>query len=88
MPEYVYKCPQKHYKEVLHRMLYSTAIMCDDCGEEMHRVPQMPGVVWGGLPPHKEHYIGPAARDLIDNYDANREAYIAKQEKRGKYINE
>lgn len=87
MPTYVYKCPEGHGKEVLHRMEYSTGIVCD-CGELMHRVPQMPGVVWGGLPPHKEHNIGPAARNVLDNFDANREAYIAKQEARGKYINE
>ena len=87
MPTYIYKCPGGHSKEVLHRMLYSTGIVCD-CGEPMHRVPQAPGIVWGGLPPHAERDIGPAARDLIDNYDANREAYIAKQEARGKYLNE
>lgn len=87
MPEYLYKCPNDHSKEVLHRMLYSTGIVCD-CGEAMHRVPQAVGVVWGGLPPHKEHNIGPAAREVLDNFDENREKYIAKQEKRGKYINE
>ncbi len=87
MPTYVYKCPESHYKEVLHRMLYSTGIVCD-CGEAMSRVPQVPSVVWGGLPPHKEHNIGPAAREVLDNYDANRAAHIAKQEARGKYLNE
>jgi len=48
----------------------------------MHRVPQMPGVVWGGLPPHKEHYIGPAAREFLDTFDERKEQYIAKKEAR------
>lgn len=87
MPEYVYKCDDGHFKDVLHRMLYSTSILCD-CGLEMRRVPQMPAVTWGGLPPHRTDEIGPAARDLLDNAEANREAFIAKQEKRGKYLNE
>jgi len=88
MPTYVYKCRADGYvKEVLHRIGYSTGVTCD-CGELMHRVPQAPLVNWGGLPPHREHEVGPAARDLIDNYDRNREAYIAKQEQRGKYLRE
>lgn len=86
MPTYVYKCPDAHYKEVLHRMLYSTSVLCDECNLEMHKVPQAVGVVWGGLPPHQEHMIGPAAHDLLDNKERNRESLIAKQEARGKYI--
>lgn len=82
MPQYVYKCPQAHYKEVLHRMAYSTGIVCE-CGEMMHRVPQMPAVVWGGLPPHKEHYRGRAAREFLDGFDERKDQYIAKKEARG-----
>lgn len=67
-------------------MRYDENIICDECGETMKRVPQAVGVVWGGLPPHEEHMIGPAARELLDNKEANREEYIAKQEARGKYI--
>lgn len=43
----------------------------------MHRVPQLVGVNWGGLPPHLEHTRGAGIRRMIDAEDvaARRDAY-------------
>lgn len=55
----------------------------------MHRVPQIPLVHWGGLPPHLEAARGKGATELItgrasrmDDYQKNLEITRSKQNER------
>ena len=75
MPDYVYTCGE-HTANVSHRMLYTTAVMCETCGEEMWRVPQPQRVNWNGLPPHKETH--PRLQRFIDDTPRRRERTEAK----------
>jgi len=52
MPLYEYGDARGHRREVVHRMLYGTAIVCE-CGLTMRRIPQAPAVNWGGLAPDR-----------------------------------
>lgn len=73
MPTYVYGCSiDKDHPtvEVVHRMADNPYIMCDVCGEKMHRRPQV--VDWGWHPS-----IG-----LIDYFDRRYESWKAKMKKR------
>ena len=83
MPEYVYKDTNGHVVTTYHPMSFEGVVTCTECLEAMWRVPQAVGVVWGGLPPHEEHHIGPAARWVIDNVEQNKEKLQAKKEARG-----
>lgn len=47
MPTYLYRDARGHAREMEHRMLYSTGIVCE-CGAPMWRVPQIPMVNWQG----------------------------------------
>ncbi|HEY5989583.1 MAG TPA: hypothetical protein VIV12_24865, partial [Streptosporangiaceae bacterium] len=47
MPDYLYRDAAGHEREVRHRMLYTTGIVCA-CGAPMHRVPYAPRVNWNG----------------------------------------
>ena len=80
---YVYKCGNcQQSREVQHRAIDDPVIVCADDGGVMRRVIQLVRVNWDGLPPHMEHEIGPAAHDLINNADRNRDLYQAKKELR------
>jgi hypothetical protein len=68
MPEYLYKDSKGHIDSLSHRMLYSTAVTCPECGAAMWRIPQLPNVNWGALRPSQGE-LSPAAKDLIYNRD-------------------
>lgn len=84
MATYAYKCDAcGQLKDVSHGMTETPRIECDVCAQTMRKtISDGVCVVWGGLPPHEQHLVGPAARDLIDNFDQNRDAYLAKKELR------
>ena len=63
--KYIYS-DGKHQKEAEHGMMESPVIVCDICGQPMHRKPQAIMVNWGGLPPHLEHVRGAGAREFIN----------------------
>ena len=80
MPDYLYSCGEHRQRE-RHRMLYSTAVLCGECGNEMHRVPQAFAVTWGGLPPSSGERH-PDVQAAIDNVDERRERVEQKWRKR------
>ena len=71
MPEYLYKDESGHTKKVIHRMMWSTAIVCTTCDAEMWRVPQRVTVTWGGLAPSAGD-LAPDVQDIVNNADRNR----------------
>lgn len=78
MPSYVYT-DGTHTQEVTHRMLYSTAVVCGECGAEMWRVPQPFSVNWNGLPPHKDNgQMRRWAADAPRRQDEMEEKYHAR----------
>lgn len=78
MPTYIYS-DGKHRQEVTHRMLYSTGVLCDVCGAEMHRVPQPVAVVWGQNPPSKGG-LNPLVEELIRTKPQRRERFARMKE--------
>lgn len=84
--KYFYKCNRcDQYTEVTHGMTEDPVVMCEPCNQKMRRaIKNAPHVVWGGLPPHREDEIGPAARNLLDDYAHNErlERHLANKEKR------
>ena len=85
MPQYRYKCREGHEQTVTHSMVAEPIVLCGECGAVMWRVPQAPLIVWNGLPPHMEHYIGPAAKELNNPNEQARlqDVYAAKKAARG-----
>ena len=71
MPNYTYKCHNKHEWTRTERMLYSSGVVCD-CGSEAWRVPTCTRINWNGPKPSKGE-IGPSIKSLIDNQDENRD---------------
>ena len=47
MPEYLYRCPDRHERDMVHRMAYGTAVVCE-CGMLMHRAIQPVRINWNG----------------------------------------
>ena len=85
MPSYTYRCDScDRTTAVTHGMEQRPSVACDVCAQTMRKTIGAVAVVWGGLPPHAEHQIGPAARDLLDENAHQRrvEAHIAKKEAR------
>ena len=72
MPEYLYRDGVGHVRRVVHRMLYQTAVLCD-CGAQMHRVPQVPGVNWNGN--RATHQRSQAVQDLLDTAPERRDKF-------------
>ena len=64
MPTYLYRCPQEHEREIVHRMLYSTGVVCE-CGAGMRRVIQPSRINWQGNRAGQE--CSPAVQALIDS---------------------
>lgn len=82
MPQYQYKCPQKHFIVLSHPIKECEVVrFCPQCGEKMHRVPQSVRVNWNGLPPHLEGTRSQAVQSFLDNSDARRDNYLANKEK-------
>lgn len=79
MPEYLYRCDQGHEQERRERMFYGTAVMCPDCEQVMHRVPQRVAVTWGGLKPSDGELAGPIQEHLA-SVDRNRDHFAARHE--------
>jgi len=40
MPEYLYRCPNNHRKEITHGIKEDPLVICRKCGDVMRRVPQ------------------------------------------------
>lgn len=76
---YVYRCSQGRNKVVEHRMLYSTGVICEECGETMWRVPQPVMVNWGGLRP-SQGFITGEIKDHIDHQEENRALFEMEHE--------
>ena len=55
MPTYEYIDENGHQREEHHRMLFTTAVICVQCGSVMWRKPTGGKFInWGGLPPSQE----------------------------------
>ena len=80
MPEYLYKCKNKHETTVIHGLLDSFSVKCPECDLVMWRVPQVFSVIWGGLPPHLEGTRPKSIQRFIDTADQRREQYIKDKE--------
>lgn len=81
MPTYVYKCGRCGLRcEMSHRMLYTTGIMCDEDGGEMHRVPQILAVNWDGPKPSAGG-MNPIIADHIANVDRSRDEFAEEHER-------
>ena len=78
MGVYVYHCSEGHAREMKHRMLYGTGIICR-CGEAMWRVPQITATNWGGLRP-SQGGLHPNIKGLIDSAPKRRDRLAARHE--------
>jgi hypothetical protein len=76
MPSYVYKCENGHTQDVIHRMLYTTGIVCVVCDARQWRVPQPITVTWGGLAPSGGN-ISPQVEAHINGADRARAEFEA-----------
>ena len=82
MPEYLYRCPERHESEVTHRMLYSTGIVCE-CGLSMRRVIQASRINWNG-----NKAVGgtsPVVQTMIDEAPRKRDEFA---ERKAKHVKE
>lgn len=77
MPVYVYADSAGHQREVAHRMLYTTGVVCA-CGLAMHRVPQAALINWNGN--RAVGGTGPAVLDRLRNQDRYRDEYRRKKD--------
>jgi hypothetical protein len=75
MAEYVYTDANNHIETIMHRMLYTTAIICATCGLLMWRVPQSFLVNWGGIRPSQGE-LAPAIKEYIKRVPENRDKQI------------
>lgn len=63
--QYRYKCDKcNRERDEAHAVTANPPIICK-CGALMRRKIGAVRVNWNGLPPHREHEIGPAARQLL-----------------------
>jgi hypothetical protein len=86
MPEYLYMDENGHQVTMVHRMLYQTAVICDQCGEVMWRVPQGGQYVnWGGLPPSRDQKDPVIARHIGQDFGEVRERTDEKYRRREKW---
>lgn len=85
MPNYIYGCGKGHRQEENHGMNVCPVIYCHICGQEMHKVPQVFMVNWGGLPPHLEGTRSQVVKTMIDTASSRRNKYLeTKGDKNGK----
>lgn len=84
MPAYDYRCDSCEETVTRHHSMFEgVPVLCPDCGRKMRKlITTMPRVNWNGLPPHRDQGHGPAAQELLQNVDRNRDAYLAKKEAR------
>ena len=75
MPVYVYVCPEcGEEADVTHPAGDTAYTFCPDgCGVLMRRKFVMPGVNWGGLPPHKGEIHPRIKKELDDGYRRRRD---------------
>ncbi|KPJ89946.1 MAG: hypothetical protein AMJ53_15260 [Gammaproteobacteria bacterium SG8_11] len=71
MPEYLYTDAEGHQVTKRHRMLYTTGIICDDCGGPMWRKPQPVAINWGGLAPSQGE-LAPELQRLTNESERQR----------------
>jgi len=76
---YVYKCPAGRTIELEHRIYYSTAVICAECGERMYRVPQPFLVNWNGLRPSQGELTG-EVKEYLRDADRRRAEFEVKHE--------
>ena len=76
---YTYMDGDGHVVTMDHRMLYTTSVICNQCGAEMWRKPQPVNVTWGGLAP-SQGQIQPNIQELIDTADERRDKFNAEHE--------
>ena len=66
MAAYIYTDRNGHERPEVHGMTENPLIVCQICGETMHRKPQVFAVNWNGLPPHEADRRSPAVNALIN----------------------
>lgn len=76
MPVYLYRCAEGHEAERVHRMLYSTGVVCD-CGAPMARQVQAPRVNWNGSRAGREPSA--AVQRLIKTAPERRDVYLKEK---------
>jgi len=76
MPDYVYKCPQcQATRDISHRMLYTTGILCLVDSRPMYRIPQLIRVNWDGPAP-SQWEMSPSVKQHVANADRDRGEYL------------
>lgn len=70
MPQYLYRCTNKHEINVMHGMTESVKIFCPVCGEVMWRKPQAHAVKWACF-----IEASPAVREHLNSLSEKREDY-------------
>lgn len=82
MPEYTYIDSNEHRKEVVHRMLYSTGVICEICGEKMWRLPpRRVAVNWGGFSVSE---MSPEIQELYTDVDRKRDEFRERHDEHEK----
>lgn len=70
MPEYLYQCQNQHQASIHHSMFDAPRIICAECGEEMHKRPQvLKFKITRDLSPAMEQHVHDVPR-LRDEYEA------------------
>lgn len=84
MPQYVYGDDNGHRKELVMSFEQADAaiVMCDECDQIMHRIPQSVMVNWNGLPPHEADRRPPVLKEFIDNAQERRAKYLDTERKK------
>jgi hypothetical protein len=70
--EYTYIDNNHHQVVVNQRMLYSTGVICAECGDLMWRKPGVIRINWGGLKP-SEGELSPKIKNMINGAEERRE---------------
>jgi hypothetical protein len=78
MPRYLYADAHGHRRELSHRMLYTTGIVCFECGDAMHRVPQAPRINWNGN--RAGYEPAPAVQELINTAPERKDKFLEMKE--------
>jgi putative FmdB family regulatory protein len=79
MPDYVYRCHVcREQREVTHSMFSGIPVVCE-CGNRMHKVPQVAAVNWNGPTPSAGG-LHPLVRELNNTESQRRDEFAAKKE--------
>ena len=78
MPIYIYT-DYRHTVEVIHGMNEKPLVLCDECGEAMHRVYTAPAVNWNG--DSSRHPLHPNVKRFIEGAAERRDKFAEEHER-------